>query len=48
MSRNVLIVIDMLKDFIDTDGALNCGEKGREIVPFVVEKVKELWSKRSR
>ncbi|AEG15055.1 isochorismatase hydrolase [Desulfofundulus kuznetsovii DSM 6115] len=46
MSRNVLIVIDMLKDFIDADGALNCGEKGREIVPFVVEKVKEFMAQK--
>ncbi len=46
MSRNVLIVIDMLKDFIDTGGALNCGEKGREIVPFVVEKVKEFMAQK--
>ncbi|MGB9802409.1 cysteine hydrolase family protein [Desulfofundulus sp.] len=46
MSRNVLMVIDMLKDFIDTDGALNCGKKGREIVPFVVEKVKEFMAQK--
>lgn len=45
MSHNVLLVIDMLKDFIDPDGVLNCGKMGREIVPFVVQKVKEFMAK---
>ncbi|MBC7105026.1 MAG: cysteine hydrolase, partial [Firmicutes bacterium] len=31
----------MLKDFVDPDGALYCGEAARGIVPFVVEKVRE-------
>lgn len=37
----VLLVIDMLKDFVDADGALSCGEAAREIVPFVAEKVRQ-------
>ncbi|MBE3589084.1 MAG: cysteine hydrolase [Thermoanaerobacteraceae bacterium] len=45
MPRNVLLVIDMLKDFIEPDGALYCGEKAKEIVPFVVEKVREFMAK---
>ncbi|NLM45155.1 MAG: cysteine hydrolase, partial [Clostridiales bacterium] len=30
-----LLVIDMLKDFIDAGGALETGESGRDIVGFV-------------
>ncbi len=41
MPKKVLLVIDMLKDFIDPDGALTCGEAARQIVPYVGEKVKE-------
>ncbi|SHF46163.1 nicotinamidase/pyrazinamidase [Desulfofundulus australicus DSM 11792] len=44
MPRHVLMVIDMLKDFIDSNGTLNCGKNGRKIVPFVVEKVKEFMN----
>ena len=36
-----LLVIDMLKDFIDEGGALETGRDGREIVPFVREKIEE-------
>lgn len=36
-----LLVIDMLKDFIDEGGALETGPAGRNIVPFVKEKIKE-------
>lgn len=36
-----LLVIDMLKDFIDEGGALETGEVGREIVSFVKNKIKE-------
>src|SRR5690625_3064081 len=38
---NALLVIDMLKDFIDEGGALETGEAGRKIIPFIQEKVKE-------
>lgn len=41
MRRKVLLVIDMLKDFIEPDGALSCGEQAQRIVPFVAGKIKE-------
>jgi nicotinamidase-related amidase len=34
-----LLVIDMLKDFIDLDGALSTGPAGKDIINFVKEKV---------
>ncbi|MFQ6038535.1 MAG: cysteine hydrolase family protein [Candidatus Aminicenantales bacterium] len=34
-----LLVIDMLKDFLEKDGALYCGDASRAIIPFVREKV---------
>ena len=37
----VLLVIDMLKDFMEEGGALFCGEKSREIIPFVKDKIAE-------
>ncbi len=36
-----LLVIDMLKDFVEKGGALDCGEEARRIVPFVRAKVEE-------
>lgn len=36
-----LLVIDMLKDFINPDGALFCGETSREIIPLIREKIEE-------
>ena len=36
-----LFVIDMLNDFLRRDGALYCGDKAREIIPFVKEKIEE-------
>ncbi len=36
-----LLVIDMLKDFIDEGGALETGKAGRDIVPFVKDKIEE-------
>jgi nicotinamidase/pyrazinamidase len=33
--RKALLIIDMLNDFIDTEGALYIGETGRAIVPVV-------------
>ncbi len=36
-----LFVIDMLKDFLNKNGALYCGDKSREIIPFVEEKIDE-------
>ena len=37
----VLLIIDMLKDFISKNGALYCGEDARKIVPFIKEKLSE-------
>ncbi len=37
--KKALIVVDMLNDFLSKDGALYCGDKAREIIPFVKEKV---------
>lgn len=36
-----LLVIDMLKDFIDEDGRLTTGPSGKSIVKFVKEKIDE-------
>lgn len=36
-----LLVIDMLKDFIEKEGALETGAEGRKIVPFVKKKIDE-------
>ncbi len=41
MKERLLIVIDMLNDFIEPDGALPCGKAGEKIVNFVAEKAKE-------
>ncbi len=41
MSERVLLVVDMLNDFIRKDGALYCGECAENIVPFVRQKVEE-------
>ncbi|MFH1552245.1 MAG: isochorismatase family cysteine hydrolase [Candidatus Omnitrophota bacterium] len=37
----VLIVVDMLKDFMEKQGALYCGDESRKIIPFIKEKIKE-------
>jgi nicotinamidase/pyrazinamidase len=39
MSTHVLIVVDMLNDFINPKGALYCGETAPQIVPFVQERL---------
>jgi len=36
-----LLVIDMLKDFIEKGGALDCGDEARRIIPFVRARVDE-------
>lgn len=36
-----LFVIDMLKDFINKNGALYLGDQSRKIIPFVKEKIEE-------
>ena len=40
MDKKALIIIDLLKDFLDKKGALYCGDKAREIIPFVKERIK--------
>jgi nicotinamidase-related amidase len=35
MDPRVLLVIDMLNDFIDPRGALYCGDQGRKIIPVI-------------
>jgi nicotinamidase/pyrazinamidase len=39
MVKSVLIIVDMLNDFIDAKGALYCGQRARDIVPFVRERL---------
>lgn len=39
MATKVLIVVDMLNDFIRADGALYCGESAQAIVPFVQQRI---------
>jgi nicotinamidase/pyrazinamidase len=39
MNRNVLIVVDMLNDFIDEKGALYCGQQARDIIPFIQQRL---------
>lgn len=41
MAKKALLVIDMLKDFIEEKGALYCGESSRTIIPFVKKKIEE-------
>ena len=40
-----LLVIDMLEDFIDSEGALTTGPAGEEIVDFIQEKIHEFREK---
>jgi len=40
MTQSALIVVDMLNDFIDEQGALYCGQGARDIIPFVSERLK--------
>lgn len=37
-----LIIVDMLKDFVNEEGALYCGESVRMIVPFIQKKIDEI------
>jgi len=36
-----LLVVDMVKDFIEKGGALYCGDRSRRIIPFVKQKIEE-------
>jgi nicotinamidase-related amidase len=40
-----LFVIDMLKDFLNKDGSLYCGDESRKIIPFIKEKIEEFHRK---
>ena len=42
---NALLIIDMLKDFIDADGVLTTGPAGADIVDFIKEKIQEFRTK---
>lgn len=44
MGKVALVVIDMLNDFIDPQGALYVGPAGRALVPFVARRVEETRS----
>jgi nicotinamidase/pyrazinamidase len=39
MGKAALIVADMLNDFLDPRGSLYVGPQGREIIPFVAQKI---------
>ncbi len=41
MSRNALIVVDTLVDFIDKKGALYCGPTAEKMVPFIKKKLEQ-------
>lgn len=41
MTRKVVLIIDMLNDFMDRRGALYCGDRGREIIPVIQSLVME-------
>lgn len=41
MPRNALLVVDMLWDFIDKNGALYCGPTAEKIVPFIKQKIED-------
>lgn len=38
---NVLLIVDMLKDFMEPGGALYLGDEARGIIPLIANKVKE-------
>lgn len=42
---NAIIIIDMLNDFLEPQGALYCGETARPIIPFVTAKITEFRQK---
>jgi nicotinamidase/pyrazinamidase len=42
MGKVALIVADMLRDFVEPDGALYVGPQGREIIPFIARKAAEI------
>ena len=45
MAKKALLVLDMLKDFMDEKGTLYCGKEAVKIVPFIKQKIKEFREK---
>lgn len=43
--KRCLIVIDMLRDFLQPEGALYCGDTSREIIPAVASRLREAREK---
>lgn len=41
MGKKVLLVVDMLNDFVNENGSLYCGQQAGDIVPTVVQKIRE-------
>jgi len=48
MGKTALIVADMLNDFLDPGGSLYVGPQGREIIPFVAQKIAAFRAKKGR
>jgi nicotinamidase-related amidase len=46
MTKNALIVIDMLNDFFNEKGVLFCGESARLIIPVVQERIRVFRDKK--
>ncbi len=44
----VLLVVDMLKDFVYDDGALTCGKPAQEIVPYIQQLLEEFRNRGDR
>lgn len=42
MAAKALIVIDMLRDFLEEGGALYCGPRARQIIPYVAETIERM------
>jgi len=42
VAKKGLIVVDMLKDFMEEKGALFCGNECRKIIPFVVDTLENM------
>jgi nicotinamidase/pyrazinamidase len=39
--RRALLVVDMLKGFLEPEGSLYCGDSAREIIPYVRRRIRE-------
>ncbi len=45
MSKRVLIVVDMLNDFVHPEGSLFCGKSARRIIPYISKLIDDFRSK---